>query len=59
MAELVLVVVAVLAALVGFVEFVEFVELPAFVGKTAAPLGIGCGLADADAPIPTRPFSLC
>jgi len=56
MAELVLVELVVGAALPALVGFVE---LPAFDGITDAPVGMGCGPADADAPIPTRPFSLC
>jgi len=55
-AELVLVELVVGAALPALVGFVG---LPAFVGKRDASLGMGCGLADADAPIPTRPFSFC
>jgi len=55
-AELVLVELVVGAALPALVGFVE---LPAFDGITDAPVGMGCGPADADAPIPTRPFSLC
>ena len=59
MAELVLVELVVGAALPALPALVGFVGLPAFVGKRDASLGMGCGLADADAPIPTRPFSFC